>query len=62
MLQRLTADSIASRFSMVEIPCLRFRCECGRDHSVDEADGQVTCDCGAVYAVTITKLWDPAGT
>jgi hypothetical protein len=46
---------------MAEGPCLRFRCECGRDHSVDEADGQVTCDCGAVYAVTITKLWDLAG-
>lgn len=37
----------------------RIRCECGNDVQFDDADSQVECRCGAVYAVTVTQLVSP---
>lgn len=31
-------------------------CDCGRSHEIDGQRGRFKCDCGTVYAVTVTEL------
>lgn len=34
-------------------------CECGRELPIDETSAHATCECGAVYTVTITQIRKP---
>lgn len=38
---------------------VRMYCECGREHAFDRDTKRVSCDCGSVYAVSITQLVPP---
>lgn len=39
-------------------PTFTMECACGRRHSFDGDTDQLECDCGAMYALTITTLQD----
>ena len=40
-------------------PTFTMECRCGRAHSFEPAASRIECECGALYAVTITELRAP---
>lgn len=36
-----------------------MECSCGRDNPFEDTTTHIECDCGAVYAVTVTELQPP---
>jgi hypothetical protein len=40
-------------------PTFTMECRCGRSQSFESTLERLECDCGAVYAVTITELRAP---
>jgi len=51
-----SADGVADRPDAEPID---MRCACGERLIFDRSTDRVTCECGATYAVTITRLTDP---
>lgn len=38
------------------VDAITMDCDCGRSHEIDGQRGRLKCDCGTIYAVTVTEL------